>query len=182
MHAVCPHPHGYLMWERILIVNQSIIISKPQSATWFTRLSSTPWSTARKTLPALASATLLFRLSTEFVRGLATAVVDEPTRAIVILVACLLFLGIVLPASVALARVQASHLPEDAEPIVPFDRTFGKANDGDLTFVEAWKSMGMPGWKRVVKMVVKLAPVTVVLPVIFIWGAILLVLTFSRGV
>lgn len=159
----------------------SIIISKPQSTTWFTRLSSTPWSTARKTLSAVATVTLLTCLSTEFVHGLATVAVDGPTRVIVIPVTCLLFLGIILPASVALSRVQASHLPEDAEPIVPFDRTFGKANDGDLTFVEAWKSVGMPGWKRVAKMFVKLAPVVLVLPVILICGAIFLMATFSKG-
>lgn len=161
-------------------MNQSIIISKPQRATWFTRLKSTPWSTARKTLRPLASVTLQVTLCTEFIHGLSTAGVDGPTRVIVILTACLIFLCIVLPASVALLRVQASHLPEDVEPIVPFDRTFGKANDGDLTFPEAWKSMGMHGWKRVVKMFIKLAPVTVVLPVVFICGAIFLVVSYTK--
>ena len=161
-------------------MNQSIIISKPQSVTWFTRLRSTPWSTARKTLPALASVTLLASLSTEFVNGLATAGVDGPTRVIVFLTTCFLFLGTVLPATVALLRVQASHLPEDAEPIVPFDRTFGKADDGDLTFTEAWKSIGMHGWKRVAKMFMKLAPVAVVLPFVFICGAIFLVVSYTK--
>jgi len=173
-------PHGCLMWERILIVNQSIVISKPQSATWFTRLRSTPWSTARKTLPALASVTLIFCFTTEFLHRFATAGVDGPTRAIVILAACLLYFGVVLPANVALYRVQASHLPEDAEPIVPFDRTFGKANGGDLTFVEAWKSMGMHGWKRAAKMFVKLAPVAVALPIIFVFGVAFLLVSNAK--
>jgi len=170
-----------LALARFAMVCTHIIISKPQSATWLTRLRSTPWSTARKTLPALASATLLVSLSREFIHCLATAGVDVPTRIIVILITCLLFLGIILPASVALSRVQASHLPEDAEPIVPFDRSFGMANDGDLTFTEAWKSMGMHGWKRVARMFMKLAPVMVVLPFVFICGVAFLVVSHSKG-
>ncbi|PWW72463.1 hypothetical protein C7212DRAFT_366662 [Tuber magnatum] len=170
-----------LVFGRFAMVCTHIVISKPQEATWFTRLRSTPWSTARKTLPAVAIVTLLVNLTRELVRGLATVGVDGPTRLIATLAACLLFLGIVLPASATLARVQASHLPENVEPIVPFDRTFGRSDDSkDLTFVEAWKSMGMHGWKRVAKMFVKLAPVAVALPVIFVYGAIFVVIAYNK--
>ncbi|KAG0641598.1 hypothetical protein HOY80DRAFT_718538 [Tuber brumale] len=178
--SIFPPFHGYSMCERILTMNQSIVISKPQSATWFTRLMSTPWSTARKTLPALASATLLIRLSTELIHSLAAVAVDGRTRAIAILAPFLLYLGIALPVSVAMVRVQASHLPEDIEPIVPFDRTFGKIDDKDLTLGEAWRSVGMRGWKRVARMFVKLAPVAVVLPPILVCGMVFFVKTYAK--
>ncbi|CAZ85580.1 unnamed protein product [Tuber melanosporum] len=170
-----------LHWEGLLWFARSIIqISKPRSTTWFTRLMSTPWSTARKTLPALASVTLLADLIGGLIHSLAAAGVDGPTRAIAILAPFLLFLGIVLPASAALVRVQASHLPEDIEPIVPFDRTFGKTDDRDLTLEEAWRSMGMHGWKRVARMSVKLAPMTVVLPPILVCGGFFFVRTYAE--
>ncbi|RPA88784.1 hypothetical protein L873DRAFT_1724762 [Choiromyces venosus 120613-1] len=170
-----------LHWEGLpWFASSIIIISKPQRGTWVTRLMKTPWSTARKTLPALACVTLLISLSTELVHGLASARVDGPTRVIALIATCLLFLGIVLPASVALTRVQASHLPEDIEPIVPFGRSFGKSDGRDLTFVEAWKSIGMNGWKRVARMFLKLAPMAVVLPVVFFFGAIFFVVTYVR--
>jgi hypothetical protein len=165
---------------RFAMVCTHIQISKPRSTTWFTRLMSTPWSTARKTLPALASVTLLADLIGGLIHSLAAAGVDGPTRAIAILAPFLLFLGIVLPASAALVRVQASHLPEDIEPIVPFDRTFGKTDDRDLTLEEAWRSMGMHGWKRVARMSVKLAPMTVVLPPILVCGGFFFVRTYAE--
>ncbi|CUS09603.1 unnamed protein product, partial [Tuber aestivum] len=142
---------------------------------------STPWSTARKTLPAVAIVTLLAYLSTELINGLANLRADGPTCLIATLAAFLLYLGIILPASVALVRVKASHLPENLEPIAPFDRTFGRTDDGrDLTFVEAWKSIETDRWKRLAKMVVKLAPVTLILPTIFLYGAILVLVAYGE--
>ncbi|TAQ86456.1 hypothetical protein B7494_g5230 [Chlorociboria aeruginascens] len=65
----------------------------------------------------------------------------------VIALAITLSFLIVLPANVALTRVQASLLADTEESIVPFDRTFGgkvipeiAGGSGHIGFVDAWKT------------------------------------------
>jgi hypothetical protein len=56
-------------------------------------------------------------------------------------------------------RVEASLLPEDEQPIVPMDRTFGlkpqRGQDQGITLMDAWKTMSWGTLWRVVKMRIK---------------------------
>ena len=123
---------------------------------WITRLCATPWSLARRTIPALVICNVASQLVAE-VGLLATRLSgDVWVMRVFILVDIYLVVFVVFPATVALIRVQASFLPDDQESIVPFDRTFGKT-DGQIgiTFAEAWRSVGKDGWKRIAKLIVK---------------------------
>lgn len=71
---------------------------------------------------------------------------------------------IILPARVTLTRVEASMLPEEHEPIVPFDRTFGGrvqpeilGGSGSVSMLDAWKSFDWSARIRLVKLFAKVA-------------------------
>ena len=74
----------------------------------------------------------------------------------------ILLLVVCFPVHVAYTRVQASLLPEDDEPIVPFDRTFGGkvvpellGGSGMIGMWDAWKTFDWNATIRVVKVYVK---------------------------
>ncbi|GKT48634.1 uncharacterized protein ColSpa_08815 [Colletotrichum spaethianum] len=74
---------------------------------------------------------------------------------------------VVIPAHVVLVRVQASLLPEEANTIIPFDRSFeGKVEPrvvggkGYATMDEAWSGFSRAAWKRLVILYVKIFAVT----------------------
>ena len=82
--------------------------------------------------------------------------------------------ALVIPASVALVRVQASMLPEDVETIVPFDRTFGGkvvpeilGGSGAIGFVEAWRTFDMAARVRIMKLFAKFVVVEIGLHLLF---------------
>jgi len=141
---------------RLSMVCTHIMISKPQNVTWFTRLWATPWSLARRTIPALVFCNVASQLVAEFSLVTSRTSNDLWMMLAFIAVDIYLLVFIVLPATIALIRVQASFLPDDQESIVPFDRTFGKT-DGQtgITFREAWRSVGRDGWKRIAKLIAK---------------------------
>lgn len=80
-------------------------------------------------------------------------------------------IGFLVPAGVALVRVQASLLPDDEDTIVPVDRTFsgnaGKQGDGyappgilapphgAITFRAAWKSFDWLERRRILLLYAK---------------------------
>jgi hypothetical protein len=75
---------------------------------------------------------------------------------------------VILPLEVAIVRIQASLLPEDEEPIVPLDRSFGTSGSnglrpgllaearGPLSLREAWRSLTWVEMRRLAKMFAKL--------------------------
>ena len=88
--------------------------------------------------------------------------------------ALLNILLICIPANVALVRVQASMLPEDCEPIVPFDRTYGglvksveEGGKGRLWMTQAWKTFDWNSRIRLMKFYVKTLAVQGLLFVLF---------------
>jgi len=88
-------------------------------------------------------------------------VVSKPLVFLCVYILVALF--IVLPAAVALARVETSLLPEDEDTIVPVDRTFnGKVvakeygGTGALGFIDAWKSFDWEARRRLLKLYVKI--------------------------
>ena len=63
---------------------------------------------------------------------------------------------LVIPTQTALARVQASLLPADEDPVVPFDRSFGGrvepevvSGKGFATFGAALKTVPAASWVRI---------------------------------
>ena len=75
----------------------------------------------------------------------------------------------------AYTRLQASLLPEDDEPIVPFDRTFGGkvvpaiiGGSGMIGMRDAWKTFDWNAIVRVVKVYVKTAFMQMALFMLFL--------------
>ncbi|KAL2845145.1 hypothetical protein BJX68DRAFT_136243 [Aspergillus pseudodeflectus] len=69
----------------------------------------------------------------------------------------LLMFFVTLPAKAVFVRVAASMLPEEDEPIVPFDRAFGGKvrATGELGLLDAWKTFGWAARKRFLVIIVK---------------------------
>lgn len=98
-------------------------------------------------------------------------------------------LAILFPASVTLTRIEATLLPEDMEPIVPFDKA---AITGDIDvsvrggcraiFVQAWRSFDRASRWRLVKLYVKmvLAQIMVAIVTVHLMVAELYVLGAER--
>jgi hypothetical protein len=90
---------------------------------------------------------------------------------------------VVLPLEVAIVRIQASLLPEDEEPIVPLDRSFGTSGSnglrpgllaearGPLSLREAWRSLTWVELRRLMKIFAKMLLVQTAINAAF-WPAI----------
>ncbi|KAL4983863.1 hypothetical protein BDW68DRAFT_168074 [Aspergillus falconensis] len=80
-----------------------------------------------------------------------------------------LFLLLVsLPARAVFIRVAASMLPEEDDPIVPFDRVFGGKvrASGELGLMDAWKTFDWDARKRYVIVILKTLAIEVTLGVV----------------
>lgn len=93
---------------------------------------------------------------------------SDAWKSIVITLISLAFhILVVIPAEVVLVRVQASLLPEDADTIIPFDRSFeGKVEPrvvggkGYATMTQAWATYSRAAWKRLVILYAKIIAVS----------------------
>ena len=81
---------------------------------------------------------------------------------------------IFVPAAVTLTRMQASTLPDEDEPIVPFDRTFGGkvqprilGGTGAVSMLEAWKTFDWNARVRLLKLYAKIMAIQTVTTVAF---------------
>jgi hypothetical protein len=90
--------------------------------------------------------------------------------------AMVLVVFLVIPANIALTRVQASLIPETEETIVPFDRTFnGKVvpeilgGTGVIGMLDAWKTFDRAARIRIVKAYVKVFAMQFALTLSFIF-------------
>ena len=75
----------------------------------------------------------------------------------------------IMPATVALTRIEASLLADDMETVVPIDRTFGGRLDnvfGKLSMTDAWLSFEGKG--RLIKLYVKTMALTLALGFVFV--------------
>ena len=86
----------------------------------------------------------------------------------VLFVALGLMILVVLPARVTLVRVQASLLPEEDQPIVPFDRTFGgkvipesEGGKGVVGILDAWTTFDRSSRLRLLGLYAKIMAVQV---------------------
>ena len=81
---------------------------------------------------------------------------------------------LVIPASVSLTRVQASLLPAEEEPIVPFDHTYGgrvisrdDGGNGIVGFFDAWRTFAWNSRVRLVWAYAKFGLLSVALTFVF---------------
>lgn len=94
-----------------------------------------------------------------------------------------LHLLVALPLDLALVRIQASLLPEDEEPIVPLDRSFGNSGPnglrpgllaeprGPLSLKQAWRSLSWVEMRRLLRVFAKMLAVQAGIYAVF-WLAI----------
>ncbi|KAL7922351.1 hypothetical protein ACQKWADRAFT_293220 [Trichoderma austrokoningii] len=95
------------------------------------------------------------------------------------LLSTMLWVVVIIPARVVLVRVQASLLPEDEDPIIPFDRSFdGKVEPavvgglGYATVANAWSTFSKAAWRRVVILYAKIFGV-IVATTVFSWAILI---------
>lgn len=162
-----------------------IVISEPSSKSWYRRV---PGVKSWKNVwapSALVDITTRLAFALPAVCGLALGL--EPNEApsqhpgmiafkffVCVALGLLTVVTLVIPASVALVRVQASMLPEEDESIVPFDRTFGGkvvpeilGGSGAIGFVDAWRTFDMAARFRIVKLFFKFIAVEIGLHMFF---------------
>lgn len=93
---------------------------------------------------------------------------------------------VMVPAEIALTRVQASTLDAESETVVPYDRTFGKAfisvedgGSGAISFVNAWKSVS---WARIFRIIWTVVKIDLMLMGVMTASLILLGLQFAVSI
>jgi len=105
---------------------------------------------------------------------------DQSPLALLLAVLAVLTLSVALvilievPATVTMVRVAASMLPDDDEPIVPFDRTFGGkvppavvGGGGKIGLLDAWKTFTWPSRVRLLKVLGKVFGMVMAVGVLF---------------
>ncbi|MCJ1360204.1 MAG: hypothetical protein MMC33_010207 [Icmadophila ericetorum] len=190
-----PVPRGLMsICVAILLCNLKatwthVVISEPSTKKWYQRIPS------RKVFVKLAAPTAIYAVAQHVAMKLPAAIMHKfhlaryiqdpsllnnlaPGQQKQIIFACSLVavaalvttVSIVIPANVALKRVQASMLPEEDESIVPFDRTFGGkvvpevvGGSGKIGMLEAWKTFDWNSRVRLLKIYAKNAAIQGVL-------------------
>ncbi|KAH0541463.1 hypothetical protein FGG08_004072 [Glutinoglossum americanum] len=196
-----PRPVGgiiaLVLFSRLDLAWNNIVISEGSSQYWFRRLPAL--RTWFKVLPAASLSAvadhLAVLLPTQLARmnglkdlvdkvGRAPPADDAERRAIVhalcryglavVVVGLAVFILIQIPATVTLARVQASLLPDSEESIVPFDRSFGGkvvpeiiGGSGVVGMLDAWRSFGWSSRVRLLKLYAKVWAIQISLLVLF---------------
>ena len=163
-----------------------IVISEPSSKPWYRRV---PGMKSWKNVwapSALVDITTRLAFALPAMSALAlglephTASSTHPGMVLFKVLVCIALglmtlVALVIPATVALVRVQASMLPEEDETIVPFDRTFGGkvvpelvGGSGAIGFLDAWRTFDMSARFRIVKLFFKFIAVEVGLHLLFV--------------
>jgi hypothetical protein len=155
-----------------------IVISEPSPKSWFRRIpSANMWKKVAGPTAILAVAEQLATFIPYYLAVLA-GLTNKPNELVrltpgqktamgfegfaITILGMALSLCLVLPANVALTRVQASLLPDAEETIVPFDRGFGGkvepeivGGSGVIGVMDAWKSFDWAARVRLVKAYLK---------------------------
>ncbi|KAI9804192.1 MAG: hypothetical protein M1825_001594 [Sarcosagium campestre] len=169
-----------------IMVWTHVVISEPSSKLWFRRMREVGFKTRVKVIPATAIWAFaqqlhvylpftLYRSLNIDINDLKLDKAGALKLAAVPLLAMALWVLVVVPARVALTRVQASLLPDSYQSIVPFDRSFGgkvvsEANGGTgiLRFVDAWKSFDWHARRRLLKVYLSVIAIQVGLAIAFV--------------
>jgi hypothetical protein len=170
-----------------------IVISEPSPKLWFRRMPSLKmWKKVAIPTAHLALAEQI-AIFVPFLVAMAMGITEEDPKKLaditakhsgmmvlkclaVMALAMILGVFLVIPANIALTRVQASLIPETEETIVPFDRSFnGKVipeivgGTGVIGMLDAWKTFDWAARIRVVKAYVKVFAMQMALTFTFIF-------------
>lgn len=160
-----------VLLSKLALVCTHIMITAPECSSWWTRYQKTSWDQAKKTVPAIVLWACALEIPTAVLTLAAEPDISSTARTSILSVCLLLYILINLPATILLARIQASVLPDDAVTIVPFDKTFGQDTsdtDGVLTVKKAIRSIDCAVIKRVCIFLVKSIPIVFATNVIFV--------------
>ncbi|KAL2796697.1 hypothetical protein BJX66DRAFT_128417 [Aspergillus keveii] len=127
-------------------------------------------------VPAYAArlAAMTFLDTGEYNRGILNFILAGVLPALVLFF-------VTLPAKAVFIRVAASMLPEEDEPIVPFDRAFGGKvrATGQLSLVNAWTTFDWPARKRYFMVALKALGIEIalgVMGVLLVFGELAVVI------
>lgn len=149
----------------------------PPSGVWFWKRLPPFGKTFRATVRPI----MLYAVAREVARGLPMLIFLSPrvrdSALALLYVPLILFmwLAVVIPTQIALVRIQASLLPPDEDPIVPFDRSFGgrvspvfsvgeadKDEKTHATLRDVWETLSRAAVWRVAKLMLKVAAAQIV--------------------
>lgn len=167
-----------------------IVISKPSPKFWFRRIPSVKlWKKIAVPTAVHAVATQIATAAPVYL-SLALGLTQDPNKIVnlpadkqrsnglkslgVLALGLALAFLLVIPATVALTRVQASLLSDTEETIVPFDRTFGGkvvpeivGGSGMIGILDAWTSFDLAARVRLIKAYGKVIAMVIALVVFF---------------
>lgn len=178
------------------------MISDPSPKPWYKRVP--PWRTWKRiapsvfllavctqltfTLPLLLTGTFgsfkRLRSDPNYEPGTGDLYISGSQAFFAYLVFLFLFVACTIPALVTMVRVAASMLPEEDETIVEFDRSFqGRTTpeilggQGKIGIKEAWKSFPRASRVRLLKLMAKVAGISVLA-----WAAFVVVMVVETRV
>lgn len=162
LHIVISHPKNVSNWKRLPLFKRAF------DATWKPTVIFWVCYEISRWVPELLSVILDYQGPTLVDDGdkmpyWQTRPGDVWKSIVVLVVTVLINLAIIIPAKIVLVRIQASLLPEDDDPIVPFDRSFQGQVDpavvdgkGYATLAVAWSSVTPSSWRRIIILQVKI--------------------------
>lgn len=172
-----------------------VVITPPSRVPFWKRLP--PFG---KTFRATVRPIVLYAVAREVARGLprliflAPQAQNSPLGLLFVPLVLLLWLVVEIPAQIALVRIQASLLPPDEDPIVPFDRSFGgrvspvfsvggaegQGGKTHATLRDIWETLSRAAVWRVAKLMLKVAAAQILMWLSF--GAIVFATSAVAGI
>lgn len=172
LHIVISHPKDVSNWKRLPLFKRTFDATwKPTLIYWVT-FEITRWTPTVLGLVFDCQGPTLV----EGKDGLhwQTRDGDAWKSIVILLIAAFVELAIVIPSKMVLFRIQASLLPEDDDPIVPFDRSFQGQVDpavvdgkGYATLAVAWSSVTRSAWRRIIILHAKIFAITFAVTTVF---------------
>ncbi|KAL7938152.1 hypothetical protein V8C35DRAFT_291079 [Trichoderma chlorosporum] len=168
VHIVISHPSPRRFWRRLPPFKRAF------DATWKAIVIYWGATQVHKWVPYLLAVLIGFDAPT--IDGLKSGGANDALRegdvsyliksSVYVLLSTLLYVVVIIPARVVVVRIQASLLPEDEDPIIPFDRSFdGKVTPavvgglGYATVSDAWSTFSKAAWRRVVILYAKIVAI-----------------------
>lgn len=166
VHIVMSHPTEKSNWKRIPSFKRTFDATWQPMVLYWAAFEITRW------IPMLLGFVLNYHLPklTDRGDGLSLEVHDGDIWKAILLLATRTILSfvILIPAKIVLFRIQASLLPEDDDPVVPFDRSFQQQVDpavvdgkGYATMAIAWSTLTPSALRRIVRLQVKIIGVMI---------------------
>uniref|UniRef100_L2GFY3 Ubiquitin conjugating n=1 Tax=Colletotrichum fructicola (strain Nara gc5) TaxID=1213859 RepID=L2GFY3_COLFN len=170
VHIVITPQSPLHFWSRLPPFKRTFeATARPVAAFWLASLVATWVPIAVGWALGLDLPNFRFGAPTTTVPGTEGSPSDAWKSVVITLISLAFHVLVVIPAEVVLVRVQASLLPEEADTVIPFDRSFeGKVEPrvvggkGYATMAVAWATYSRAAWKRLVILYVKIFAVCIV--------------------